>query len=284
MGPLRRTAAVVVSTTALVGCALISGAADLSVGPLDGGGGGGSDASAIDLDGASTSDATVSSDGSVGPTDGAVVDAKGDGGDAGGRLREVTFEDGALLGIHGGDSLIGNNALITTGLNALSGMDSMRVDRGSSGIEVDFAPVSELYATALVRLENLSAGLSTIFALVPEAGGSTAEIEVDGANGNSTPLLLAVGGSVMDSGGIVASNTLLRVGFHLRQDASTSLVQVFLAAKGSAFGQPVISTTLPKLGRTIGVRMGILDSSASSNTAKATFDDLLLDELAMPAP
>ena len=285
MGRLRRTAAAVVSTTALVGCALISGAGDLSVGPLDDHGGV-PEASVVDLDGASTSDGTKPGpDGSQGPTDGATAtgDAKmpGDGGDAGGRLREVTFEDGTLLGVHGGDSLVGN-PFLATGLSALAGNDSMRTDKGASGIEVDFAPVSELYATALVRFENLGLGTSTVFEFVPELGGSPAQVLVEDGGGNSTPLLLAVGGTVMDSGGIVGENTLLRVGFHLRQDASTSLVEVFLAPTGAAFGQPVISTATTRQGRTTRVRMGILDNNGTNT--KATFDNLLLDTLAMPAP
>lgn len=280
MGRLRRTAAAVVSTTALVGCALISGAGDLTVGPLDDHGA--PDASALGLDGASTSDGmTPGPDGSVGPTDGATGDAKkpGDGGDAGGRLREVTFEDGTLLGVHGGDSMVGTPFLVT-GLNALSGNDSMKTDKGTSGIEVDFAPVSELYATALVRFENLSAGLSTVFEFSPELGGSTAQIQVQDSGRPGTPLLLAVGGTVLDSGGIVAQNTPLRLGFHLRQDATSSLVEIFLAASGAAFGQPVMSTAISRLGRTRAVRMGVLDN-AGTNT-KAVFDDLLLDTLAMP--
>ena len=267
--------------TALAGCALISGAGDLSVGPLDDNGGA-PEASTAALDGASTSDGTKPGlDGSQGPTDGAANDAKtpGDGGDAGGRLREVTFEDGTLLGIHGGDSTVGT-PFLAMGLSALSGNDSMRTDKGAAGIEVDFAPVSELYATALVRFDNLGVGLSTVFEFIPEPGGSIAQIRVQ--DGGGTPLLLAVAGSVVDSGGIIDSNKLLRLGFHLRQDASSSVVEVFLVPNGAPFGQAVMSTTIPRLGRTTAVRMGILDNNGTNT--KVTFDDLLLDSASMPLP
>lgn len=281
MSRLRRTAAAAASAAALAGCALISGAGDLSVGSADDGGG--AEASSVVLDGASPSDgAKPGLDGSQGPTDGATGDAKNpDGGDTGGRLREVTFEDGMLLGLHGGDTLVGNPSL-QTGLNALAGNDSMRIDKGTSGIEVDFLPVSELYATALVRVEALSAGVSTGFEFIPELGGSIAQIQVQDGASASTPLLLAVGGTAVDSGGIVAANTTYRLGFHLRQDATTSLVEVFLAASGAAFGPPVMSTTIPRLGRTKAVRMGVLDGSGAE--IRAIFDDLLLDTLAMPGP
>jgi hypothetical protein len=283
MSRLRRTAAAVAAATALAGCALISGAGDLSVGPLeDGDGDGGAlEGSVVALDGATTSDAPGGTDGSVGPTDGAAGDAKkpGDGGDAGGRLREVTFEDGSLLGVHGGDSMVGT-PFLATGLTALAGNDSMKIDKNTSGIEVDFAPVGELYATALVRVENLSVGVSTGLEFIPELGGSTAQIQVEAGGGASTPVLLAVGGTVVDSGGVVAQNTIYRLGFHLRHDATTSLVEIFVAASGAAFGQPVISTTIATLGRTKAVRMGVLDNGGTNT--RAIFDNLLLDTLAMP--
>jgi len=278
MGTARRTAASVVATAALAGCALISGAGDLTVGPTDDGGAAETSSGG---DGATTPDGTMpGADGSVGPIDGSTIDAKkpGDGGDGGTRLREVTFEDGTLLGIHGGDSMFGNNVFLATGLSALAGNDSMRVDKGIAGVQVDIAPVDELYATCLVKFENLDLSSSTAFVIVPEPGGVAAELQVEGKDG---PFQLVIGGTAMATGGMAKQGTAFYVGFHVRQDLSSSLVEVFVTDTGVPFGGPIMTATVPRLGRTAGVRMGVL---AGGGNTRAVFDDLLLDSASLPVP
>ena len=280
MGVLRRAALAVVSTSALVGCALLSGAGDLTVADGDGGGGGGEAGAVVGPDGSVASDGSdPGADGGVGPGDGAPADATPpptDGGDGGTRLRDVTFEDGTVLGVHGGDSMFGIGVLLATGLNALSGKDSLRVDHSASGILVGFAPVSELYATCLVKYENIDLTYTTSFTFVPEASGVPAEVH---ASSQNNAIELFVGGSLVGSGGFLKMGQTLRLGFHLRQDATSSFVELFMADKGAALGTPIVSAHVTNLGRTAGVRMGVLDTSGNN---KATFDDLLLDTAALP--
>jgi hypothetical protein len=279
MSRVRRLAATFASAAALAGCALLSGAGDLTVGDAPGSFGG-TDAASVSLDGATGSDvSTVDVDGSREATDGALGDAKSDG-EGGTRLRNVTFEDGALVGVHGGDSVFGVLSLVTGPL-ALAGNDSMLIGpsglSGVSGIQVNFAPVDELYATALVRFETLN-GPTHALAFLPPPGGVTVALEVDDIG----PLALYVGGLRVGKGGSITDGTVHRLGFHLRNDAMTSLVEVFLAPVGAtAFGTPIIKATTMKLGRTTNVRMGDLDGMGGGG-AKLTFDDLLLDTLAMP--
>jgi hypothetical protein len=270
MGRVRRLAATVASATVLAGCALVTGVGDLRVDPLAGGGG--VDPSTIDGDASSASDVTmVALDGAVPSDDAAIDGATTDGGEAGaGRLRDVTFENGTLIGIHGGDSVFGN-PFPATGVagGALAGNVSMRVDK-----------VNELYASFLMRVQNTSSTASPLLTFLPAAtGGVLAELYGLGAQG---ALTIAVGGNPVASGGSIGDGTIARIGVHLRQDASSSFVEVFLATGTAAFGMPVISATLPSLGGTVGVRMGILANNGG--LAKATFDNLLLDTSSMPGP
>jgi hypothetical protein len=281
MGRVRRLAATVASATVLAGCALVTGVGDLRVDPLAGGGG--VDPSTIDGDASSASDVTmVALDGAVPSDDAAIDGATTDGGEAGaGRLRDVTFENGTLIGIHGGDSVFGN-PFPATGVagGALAGNVSMRVDKGISGIEVAFVAVNELYASFLMRVQNTSSTASPLLTFLPAAtGGVLAELYGLGAQG---ALSIVVGGNPVASGGSIGDGTIARIGVHLRQDASSSFVEVFLATGAAAFGMHVISATLPSLGGTVGARMGILANNGG--LAKATFDNLLLDTRSMPGP
>jgi hypothetical protein len=273
MGRTRRLAATVVSATVLAGCALVTGVGDLRVDPLAGEGGVGP--STVTSDASGTPDVTMAAVDAAGSTDSG---ATSDGGGAGlGRLREVTFEDGKLLGIHGGDSMFGNPFLTMGVSGALAGNVAMRVDKGPSGIQVDFAPVNELYASFLLRVQSGAAAPSPLLSFVPVSGGILAEIDGAGAQGTLT---LLVGGNPVASGGGVADSVIVRIGVHVRQDAASSLVEVFVGDDGVAFGMPVISATTASLGATAGARMGVLANNGGLQ--KATFDSLLLDTRSMP--
>jgi len=285
MGPGHRIAqriSVIASAIALAGCALISGAADLTVGDVDGDGaaptnGGG------DLDAATPDGAVIPGvDGGGGRFDGGGADAKAspDAGDASSRLRNATFEDGTLTGIHGGDSMFGT-PFLATGASALSGTDSLAVDKGTSGIQVDVPTLDQVYATTLVRGSGFGfSNDDTILAFVPESGGTIAELHVQ-TSVIGASLVLEVGGIPVGSTSAVTTNTTYRVGAHLRQDSTAKLIEVFVAPAGMAFAAPFASSSIP-LGRTIGVRIGAL--GANSTSAKIVFDDLLIDTAAMPGP
>ena len=287
MGPRRRTAqrissvASAIACGALAGCALISGAGDLTVGDADGA------AATVggDVDGAGMPDGSVvpAVDGSRGRFDGATGDVNvpsDGGGDAGSRLRNATFEDGAILGVHGGDTMSGVVSLVTSG--ALSGADSIRVANAVGGIEVDVPMLSEVYATALVQAEATPFNDDlTIFAFVPESGGTIAELHLVSVGFGGPHFALVIGGRSVGTSGAITAKTVYRVGFHLLQDSATNLIEVFSGSPTTAFG-PAIITSPSVLGRTIGVRMGLLAGTAISGTF--TFDNLLIDTAAMPAP
>jgi hypothetical protein len=286
MRPSRRIAqriGVVASAMALAGCALLSGASDLTVGDV-----GGDDAAPTtnaggNLDGGGTADGAgmPNFDGGGGRFDaGSDVDAKAspDGGAVGARLRNVTFEDGTLTGVHGGDSAFGT-PFLTGSAAAIDGTASLSVDKGQAGIQVDVPTLTEVYATALLRVGSLSFSSDvTVLAFVPESGGTIAELHLEASVVGGT-FAVDVGGIPVGSSNGVAANTVYRVGFHLRQNATSHLIEVFVAPAGMAFGAP-FATSAVMLGRTIGVRMG--DLTATTTSSKLVFDDLLIDTAAMP--
>lgn len=236
----------------------------------------------MDGDASTASDVTmVALDGAGSSDDGAITDATpDDGGDAGvGRLRDVTFEDGTLLGIHGGDSMFGSPFLaMGAGGSALAGNVSMKVDKGISGIQVGFVAVNELYASFLMRVQNTSSIATPVLTFLPAVtGGTLAEIYGLGGQG---ALSLVVGGNPVASGGSIGDGNIVRIGVHLRQDASSSFVEVFLASGAAAFAAPVISASTASLGATAGARMGILANNGG--LPRATFDNLLFDARSMP--
>ena len=87
----------------------------------------------------------------------------------------------------------------------------------------------------------------------------------------------------MASGGMVSVGTVYRFGFHVHQDATTHVIEIFANAPGVAFGAPIIQSATAVLGRSIGIRMGVIDNPGTNNV-KGTFDNLFIDTLVMPPP
>ncbi len=288
MGSSRRTAqriGVVASAMALTGCALLSGASDLTVGDVGGDGAAPTTTGSGDLEGGGAADGAgmPGVDGGGGRFDAAGGDgdanASPDGGDGGSRLRNVTFEDGTLTGVHGGDSTFGSPLLTTAA--PIDGTESLTIDKAQAGIQVDVPTLSEVYATALVRVGSLPLSSDVVVvAFVPESGGTIAELHLE-AGALAGGLVLFVGGAPVGMSNAAPTNVVYRVGFHLRQTATSHLIEVYAAPAGTPFGAPFVTSAAP-LGRTIGIRMGNL--SPTNTSAKLVLDDLLIDTAAMPGP
>jgi hypothetical protein len=258
---------------AVAGCGLISGADALHVGtidgiePRDGGAGAETDASTARPDPLDS-----------GAADAAVLDgAQPDAADAG-YVRSVTFEN-MLTGPGGADVVTGNVTLVT-GTLALSGTHSMRADKDTSVADVSFPPMTELYATLLIRFERVGLGDKRILRLLPEllADGVVEIVLPD--NGAASALQVSVGGAAGPTGGSVnEGGPVYRVGIHMRHDAMR-VVEVFLASQGVPFG-PAVITALAPAGRTKGIQFG---SAGNVGNMRVVVDDLLVDTTSMPAP
>lgn len=265
------TAFFAVAVAFIAGCSLISGASDLEVDPLFG------------LEPAALSDGGLVEASAIprpdGGSDGGRTDSASDAAvDAGSRIRTVTFESAMLTGADGVDSVAGGLGQLTivSGAQALGSTFSMRSDKDSSG-RIAFADTNELYATFLVRFENIGLATSTILAIGVATPLSGLEVAVD----NDEGLQLYLGGNqIATGGGKLADNNTYRVGIHIRSgNAGASIVEVFAGAKGAPFGQPALSVNNRVIGTPRSAAIGIVRGNS-----KGVFDDLTLDKASMPAP
>lgn len=275
MGSRRGCAAILAISATIAsaaGCHLISGADDLEVDPLFGlapgaapEGGGFTDAAPPRLDGGA-SDAPV-----VDAAD-AALDGRVDGGT---RIRTVTLEGASQTGPFGFDTLSGQTNLVTGSL-ALGGAYSLRVDKDSFA-RIDFADKAELYATVIVRFENLGLNTSTIASFGAAGFNPVVELALD----DTTGLQLFIGTAQVAMGGpSINQNITYRIGFHLKQGGvGAAVAEVFVAAQGLPFGPAAMRTTSRALGAVRSMSVGSMNG-----TARGIFDNVLVDSAAMPSP
>jgi len=256
------------------GCGLISGASDLEVDPQFGA------APPFEPDGGLVEASPIPRlDAAADAASDANVDAAADGSS---RVRVMSFESGSLTGAQGGDSVMGSPQ-IATGAGTLAGLFSARFEERVSFVQANFSPLDDLYATYLVRFDNI--GLGTVVmaqvssAPVPFGGGGSLQFGLDAVEKN----LIAVssGDATIATGGRVTQGPVYRVGLHLRQgNAGVGVIEVFVALRGVAFGPPVITIKNRAVGRSQAFSIGNL----ADGNLKATYDDVILDRAAMPPP
>ncbi len=267
------------------GCALVSGAADLSVGD-DGSSSGasGSTPPAVTPPGAAEGGAPPGTDGGLDgsgqppgppppPPSDAGLDAAVDAGAT--RVRTLTFEDGTAVGAKGFDSVVGQ-ANVTT-LSPLSGSYTFRAEKEGSWGNVVFATETELWISSLIRVESVSAtgdadlltvgleGSHTIVVQCEDPPNGLLEIEYDGTPFGSAP-------------GVVSGNAE-RLALHLRAGNGNALVEVWLVEGSGAHPvTPLISSSTLTFTGMNGLRVGI----TGTDNAKARYDDIIVDRAALP--
>jgi hypothetical protein len=249
------------------GCGLISGASELHVGGEAVG----------TTDGAADLDETGVPPGSEAPADAAasVFDGAVPPSEAGPtRIRELTFENGKLTGLYGGDSVVGTPLAKT--FSPIDGTYSMLVDNDNSYVQANVGALDELYATYLVRYEDLSLGDVVVARFVVENGLPP----VDVVASKDGVALRTAGNLLNGSVPVNESNAVFRVGVHVRAGTGNGVVELFAAPRGGAFGAPAVSSTTLTLGRITAVRLG----AVGNGNATLDFDDLLLDTGSMPSP
>lgn len=274
MGSRRACAALLAISATIAsaaGCGLISGADDLEIDPLLGSGPGvipegGVDAAVLPRPEAGGNDASVVDAGD------AATDGKVDGGT---RIRAVTLEGASQTGPFGFDVVSGPTSLVAGSL-ALAGSFSLRIDKDAVG-RITFADKAEIYATVLVRFENIGLNASTIVSFGGAPFAQVVELSLD----NDLGLQLIIGNDVVATGGPnINQNTTYRIGFHVKQGAvGASLAEVFVAPQGLPFGPAAMRTTTRALGAVRSLSVGTL----AGNT-RSVFDDVIVDSASMPAP
>lgn len=271
---LRRVQRVAFFVIALAGCASLTGLDDLTT-DLPGGVGAPdrrlSDASDT------TDSAGPSSTGDGGTTgDGAGPNPGNDGSpgtpDAGGstRIRNITFEDGALVHPTSGfDSTGGSPQLLSQG--PLAGAHSMLVDGVGHSGTVSFPAVADLYLTMRLRIDP--AGSTTAgdarFLRITHAGGAPVEAFV---RASPRDLVVIQGNSSLGSfGNVLTDGTIYRLEIRMRSTGSITTRLVNGGSTSSVGGSGTF-------GAVAKVEVGAI----TGGTMRATFDDVLLDSAVQP--
>lgn len=276
MGPRRVCAALLaISATiaSVAGCGLISGADDLEVDPLFGSESGATPEGGVVVEAGVLPRREAGTDGApVVDARDAAIDGKVDGGT---RIRAVTLEGASPTGPFGFDLVSGPTILVSGGL-ALAGSFSLRIDKDAFG-RVTFPDKAEIYATVLVRFENIGLNTSTIVSF----GGATLMPAVELSLDKDIGLQLIIGSDPVATGGpVINQTTTYRIGFHVRQGGvGASLAEVFVAVQGLPFGPPAMRSTARALGAVRSLSVGTL----AGNT-RSVFDDVIVDSASMPPP
>lgn len=261
----------------LGGCALITGAADLQIGP-DSTPEAGSWESGTDTGLGSSADGAVDGPSPVGD---AAKDALVDGaldGPASTRIRAVTFENG-LTGVAGADTTSGTVNLEVAA--PIDGTSSMTCAPAGGYANVTLPPTDELFATVLVRISNLGSS-PTVFARF-QLQGTLSTLDLVLTVG--TTFQVKFGATVLGSGGnFNQEGATHRFGIHLKRTGASGLIEVYEGARGVAFGASAVNTTVSgSVGPVIGVQIGAIAGTSGAGVA-LSFDDLLVDTASMPPP
>jgi hypothetical protein len=251
--------------TAAGGCRLLTGVDDLQTeaAPASSSPAAGGDAG--------TRDSGTSSVGDGGSLDGSVDGATST------RLREITFEDGSLKGLHGGDTVVGTPVVTTTG--ALRGTTSMSVTGGSSYIEASITPSSDVYLSFVLNITAMPP--DNVYATIARLSfaGSTTTLDIAVASGSGLRFT-AAGSSI--SYNTVAVGVTYRVGVHLRPggNGGTSLEPFLVEGATSTFGAGGSRIGIGSLGALERVAFG----AVGAEPLVGLFDHALLDSAMMPGP
>jgi hypothetical protein len=288
-GSLRRGLAVV-GLVALGGCALVSGAADLSIddGP-------GADDAASGADGTTIGDGSFGPDGSGGdgspPADGGgdapidaiddlvdldvPVDVNLDGGPT--RIRTVTFENG-LTGALGADTLTG--APDTQQAGAIDGKASLKARGSGEYGTITFAAQGEVYVAMLVRVENVGAGAQSLAEVLSVRNGAS-DVAGIGASDPTGPLRLLAAGFAIGASATIPS-TVVKVGLHVKAAGpgagSTGLIEAYVGSPTSPFGAPFASISPPNVPTVDIVSFGCVNNA----DGRVIVDDIVVDTASFP--
>lgn len=193
------------------------------------------------------------------------------------RLKDITFEGGTLTGTDGADSSSGTGIAVTS-TNPLKGGYSADVTGINSYVQEDFTGVTTLIASFYLKVKALPG--STISFFQPRSGG--------GAAGGSVRLrttglaLFNTAAAQVGSTYVLNAGDIVRVGFrHTVGTGANGILEMFVALNDDEFGAAYASTTTDTNTANIDrIRCG----AVGGTLPEIVFDDLRLDDAAMPGP
>lgn len=195
---------------------------------------------------------------------------------AGGRIKDITFENGNLVDpVNGVDRVVGS--VLLDGSSFIDGVYSAKVPPVTSGyMEQNFTGVDELFVSFYVELNALPASNNRLM-FISTAGTTIGNIylQTNGAlrlrNGSTT-----IG---LDSGPL-ALNTLYRIGIHQKLGSGgNAILEAYVVQGNAPFGAPFAQlTTGTWTTQADRIRIGATNSQAID----VSIDDIRLDSAAMP--
>lgn len=168
--------------------------------------------------------------------------------DASTRIKDITFENGALVHPQtGGDRAFGDAglSLLTKDANvddsgdattrtAIGGDFSLQVD-APAFVEETFGPLDEIYVTARIRVDATPASAVPILRIVPETGATPIDIRLQ----QTRRLAVFLGGQIGQDSSPLVLGQVHRIGIYVKKGKnSNGTLQVRLANDGAAFGAP----------------------------------------------
>jgi hypothetical protein len=259
-------------------CASIVGFEDLRFdGVAVGGDGDAPDGPGIDgqVDASSITDGDPPADGNADVvSDATAFDADGA---AKTRVREVTFEDGMLVGgATGTDKIIGGVTLVSPGLR---GTFAAKFAGASASADLNLpAQPSELFVTFHLVVDTVNGGAPNDAQIIKISCGVANTVDLHIA---SDKMFLQVGLAVgAPSAAVAVASADLRIGVHVKL-GSPGLAEVFVTSGAGAFGAP-FGSIATNLGKTTKVSVG--SAIGAGGRYDVTIDDILLDTAVLPIP
>jgi hypothetical protein len=192
------------------------------------------------------------------------------------RLKDITFEAGSLTGTSGFASTAGTVTLETA--SPIKGADAMTINGVNSIGTQTYTASDEIFISLYIRLAAIPAGEIRVIRIT-DAGTSVGAITLE----TTGKITLRNGTTNLGaSTTALAAGTVYRIGIHQKKGTgSNGILEGFLATGDAAFTTPFATNSAQTFTtQSDSVQIG----SSTSVAATATFDDIRIDNGAMPGP
>ena len=197
------------------------------------------------------------------------------------RIRDITFEDGALVHPKTGlDSTFGSPTLLSTGSSAssapLAGSHSMSTGDGTSGGMISFPAVDDVFITFRARFSGNSFNyLAGTIARVRHGGSSPIDLRLgEAGHSGPRPVMLTQGGRTLSQAGSIVAGTTYRFAFALHRGSNgNGKIEIGVGPDGNTPPTSTVSDEVA-IGAIDKLEVGSLGSGAS---VRAIFDEIHVD-------
>ena len=202
---------------------------------------------------------------------------------SGPRLKDMTFEGGALTGPLGAMKVATASTVLLESAGALRGTGSARIPPGAAVayLEETFPAVDELFVALTLRQQTRGTVDVRLAQLLHGSGSSAVTSGALLLRANGT-LLLRNYNTTIGTGVVLQPGTSYRLALHERRTAAgTVMLEAYLAIGDAPFGSPFASTASTPISTTTGI--GTVRVGATTNGGlDALFDDISLDTTYLP--